>query len=160
MNRMELIRKVASNLRDKGVRKPVYASKKVFHISDDEGNKKDFEMHVTDKKLMFTIADIEQIFDEIIDCIVQSIMDGDPVTIRSFGSFGLKYYKPRMSKDPTFKKDIKIGGGFYPRFTPLKDLKLAARLFSKMQADKGVDLDSLRTEDIGIGDDDGSGNID
>ena len=42
MNRSEFARKIAKNLRENNLKKPVRAPKQVFHISDDEGNVKDF----------------------------------------------------------------------------------------------------------------------
>ena len=58
MNRNEFVRRVTSVMRENDIRKPVSSPKQVFHISDDEGNSKDFVVRKTDKKVIFTIDDV------------------------------------------------------------------------------------------------------
>ena len=56
MNRKEFARRVATLMREKDIRKPVSIPKQVFHISDDEGNSRDFVVRKTDKSVQFTIC--------------------------------------------------------------------------------------------------------
>ena len=44
MNRMEFVRRVAQEMRENNMRKPISTPKHVFHISDDEGNSKDLSL--------------------------------------------------------------------------------------------------------------------
>lgn len=59
MNRKELVRRIANVMRENNIRKPVSSQKQVFHISDDEGNTKDFVVKKTDKGVLFTYDDVE-----------------------------------------------------------------------------------------------------
>ena len=49
MNKTELIQRVASVMRENNIRKPVSSQKKVFHISDDDGNVSDFVIKKSNK---------------------------------------------------------------------------------------------------------------
>lgn len=49
MNRRDFIKKVACQLRDNNIRKPVSMPKQIFHISDDAGNSRDFIVRATEK---------------------------------------------------------------------------------------------------------------
>ena len=60
MNKKELISKTADILRERGIRKPVKVPRQVFHITDDEGNQKDFIVRKTDKTVMYNIEEMEK----------------------------------------------------------------------------------------------------
>ena len=49
MNKIDFIKCVSDVLRTNDIKKPVSIPKQVFHISDDEGNSKDFTVKKTDK---------------------------------------------------------------------------------------------------------------
>ena len=65
MNRKELVRRIANVMRENNIRKPVSSQKQVFHISDDEGNTKDFVVKKTDKGVLFTYDDVEAMMDTL-----------------------------------------------------------------------------------------------
>ncbi|MBP5462526.1 MAG: HU family DNA-binding protein [Lachnospiraceae bacterium] len=100
MNRREFVRRIANVMRENNIRKPVSSPKQVFHISDDEGNKKDFVVKKTDKSVLFTVDDVEAVVDACLYVIEESLKRGVPVCIRGVGSLGLKYRKPRATKRP------------------------------------------------------------
>ena len=86
MNRKELVRRIAAVMKDNGIRKPISSPKQVFHISDDEGNTKDFVVKKTDKSVLFTIDDVESMVDAFICVIEDALKHGDSVSIRGFGT--------------------------------------------------------------------------
>lgn len=148
MNKAELIKNIAGILKDNGTRKPVYTPKKVFHISDDEGNSKDFIMHVTGKTVAYTSEDVENILNAFTEAVSEALKRGDTVSVRSFGTFCLRYHKGRTVKIPGTDNTMSIPSEYYPRFTPAKDLKMSARLYGQMLEARDYD-DSETFEDLG-----------
>lgn len=129
MNKKELTRKAAGALRKVSARKTVSFPRQVFHISDDDGNKKDFVVKKSDKEVLYTVDDVEVILDALIYTIKESLKVGDPVTIHGFGTFGLRYRKPRKTKKIGTDNDITIDGRFVPKFSFGNDLRMCARIY-------------------------------
>ena len=129
MNKKELSRRIAAALRDQDIRKSVSAPKKVFHISDDEGNQKDFILKTTEKRVLFTVDDVEAIIDTCIEVIIDALKHGDPVTIRGFGTLGLKYRKGRTLKHVETGEEVEASSRFLPKFSFGSDLRMAAKLY-------------------------------
>ena len=98
MTKIGLVRRVAEVMRLNNIRKPVIFPKKKLHISDDDGNKKDFFVKSTEKDVMYTVDDIEKIIDATIEVIKEQLKKGEPVAVHGFGTFGLKYRKARATK--------------------------------------------------------------
>lgn len=129
MNKKELTRKAAEVLRTNSARKIVPIPRHTFHISDDDGNKKDFVVKKADKKVLYTIDDVELILDALIFSIEESLKAGDPVTIHGFGTFGLRYWQPRQGKHIGTDDAVTIDGRFVPKFTFGNDLKRCAKIY-------------------------------
>ena len=146
MNCKELVRKVASVMRENDIRKPVSFPKHVFHISDDEGNSKDFSVKKTNKDVLFTVEDIEAVINTFIYVIKESLKEGEPVSIRDFGTFGLSYHKPRRTKHPSTGEPVEIDAHYVPKFSYSKDLRMCAKVFELSLVDK---LNALNLPPIG-----------
>lgn len=129
MNRKELVRRVASVMRENNVRKPVSSPKQVFHISDDDGNTKDFVIRKTDKSVLFTADDVEAIVDACLFVIEDAMKRGEPVSIRGFGTLGLKYRKPRATKKLGTDEWVDIDARYIPKFTFGNDLRMCAKVY-------------------------------
>lgn len=151
MNKKEFVRKVAETLRDNNIRKPISSPKHVFHISDDYGNSKDFAVKQSDKSILFTVADIENIVDACLLVVSDSLEKGDSLSIRGFGTLGLRYRKGRKMKD-TNGEWIECPPGFMPKFTCGNDLKRSAKLYEIATQDKLAASRLLRS----AGDSDGA----
>ncbi|MCD8208997.1 MAG: HU family DNA-binding protein, partial [Bacteroidales bacterium] len=93
MNKRDLIREINNVLRENGVKKPISIPKHVFHISDDDGNSRDFSVKTREKTAVYTIDDVENILDACICVIEDALKRGEEVSIYSFGTLGLKYRK-------------------------------------------------------------------
>jgi len=129
MNKIELVRRVASEMRESNIRKPISVPKQVFHISDDEGNSKDFILRRVDKKVLYTVDDVEAIVDTCIAVIEDALAHGEPVSLRGFGTFALKYRKARATNSLDTGERIDIDARYVPKFSFGHRLKMCAKLF-------------------------------
>lgn len=136
MNKGELIKNVVDVLRENNIKKPISVPKQVFHISDDEGNKKDFRIKQTHKTAIYTKEDVTRIIDACMYIIGESLKKGDPVSITGFGSLGLKYRKPRTAKDFNTGEEISIEGHYLPKFNSGKDLRMCAKVYELSLKDR------------------------
>jgi len=136
MNRKELVRRTATVMRENNIRKPISSRKQVLHISDDEGNSKDFVVKKTDKGVIFTNDDIENVVDALLAVIMDSIKKGESVSIRGFGTLMLNYRKARTGKHPVTGEETEIPGHYTTKFESGTDLKRSAKLYELSLADK------------------------
>lgn len=130
------MRNAAEVLRKNGARKTVTIPKQVLHISDDSGTNRNFVVKRADKEVLYTIHDVEIILDALICVIREALKTGDPVSIQGFGTFGLKYRKPRQSRQVNTNDTITVDGRFVPKFTFGNDLRLCAKIYEMSFADR------------------------
>ena len=129
MNQKELVRRVASVMRENNIRKPVSSPKQVFHISDDEGNTKDFVIRKTNKNVIYTIDDVSSILDACVYVICEALKKGESVTMRGFGTLGLKYRKARATKRPGTEEWVDVAARYIPKFTFGNNLRMCAKVY-------------------------------
>ncbi len=146
MNRKELVKRVVNTLRDKNIKKPVCVQKQVLHISDDDGNTKDFIIKKNDTGVAFTADDVDTIIDACIYIIQEALKHGDNVSIRGFGSFGVHHRKARTTKHPKTKEPIDIRAHYIPKFTAGNDLKMCAKIYELSITENLCELPSFDTE--------------
>lgn len=152
MNKRQLVSRVAEVMRLNNIRKQVLVPKKVLHISDDDGNHKDFIVKSADKNVLFSVDDVENILDAIIQVVEESLKAGEPVTIQGFGTLGLKYRKARATKQVGTDEWIDVAARYVPKFSFGNDLRMAAKLYE-------LSLDDLKLNEplpiFSDGDEDG-----
>lgn len=129
MNRRDFTRLVSEVLRDSNTRKPISIPKQVFHISDNEGNSKDFTVKKVDKYVSYTANDISAIMDACLYVVQESLKRGEPISIHGFGTFSLRYRKPRATKSIINNEDIVIEGRYVPKFSFGNDLRMCAKVY-------------------------------
>lgn len=139
MNRKEFVRRIASFMRENDVRKPVSMPKQVFHISDDEGNKKDFVLKKIDKTVLFTVDDIESMVDACLQVIRDAMMHGESITFRGIGTLGLRYRAPRKLKHVETGEEVVAEARYLPKFSFGNDLRMWAKMYELSLADQGID---------------------
>ena len=139
MNKRQLASRTAEVMRKNNIRKSVLVPKKVFHISDDEGNTKNFVVKSADKNVLFSVDDVETILDTALQVIAESLKTGEPVTIQGFGSFGLKYRKARATKQVGTDKWIDVAARYVPKFSFGNNLRMAAKLYELSLEDLKLD---------------------
>lgn len=151
MVRKELIRRMAEVMRENEVRKPISIPKQVFHISDDEGNHKDFTVKKIDKTVLYTADDVEAVLDALEYVIHEAIRAGEEISIRGFGTLGLRYRKPRIQRNVMDGQPVEVEGRFVPHFICGNDLKRCAQVYEQSISDRMIN------EPLPIFRDDGDG---
>lgn len=140
MNRKELVRRVSNALRDNNIRKPVCVQKQVLHISDDDGNTKDFVIKKNDTSVAFTADDIDAVIDACIYVIQDALKHGDNVSVRGFGSLYLHHRKARTTKHPTTGEVVDVDARYVPKFVSGNDLKMCAKIYELSMEEKPHEL--------------------
>lgn len=138
MHKRELVSRVASVMRENNMRKPVSLPKQVLHISDDEGNIKDFVVKKADKNVLYTVGDVEAVVDACVAVIEEALRNGESVSLKGFGTLGLQYRKPRATKIPLTDEWVKVEGRYIPKFSFGNDLRKCANLFEMSLKDRDI----------------------
>jgi integration host factor subunit beta len=68
-------------------------------------------------------ADIEQSLNSIIEHISDTLVSGNRVEIRGFGTFSVKHRNQRIGRNPKTGKSIQIDKKYHPYFRSSKLLK-------------------------------------
>lgn len=136
MKRKEVVQAAAALLRENNIRKPVSIPKQVFHISDDEGNRKDFTVKKIDKKVLYTATDVEAILDACTHVIQEALKRGEEVRLHGFGILCLRYRNPTTVKNVLDGARIEMDGHYVPKFISGNDLKRCAQLYEQSLQDK------------------------
>lgn len=136
MNKKDFIRCVSDLLRTNDIKKPVSIPKQVFHISDNEGNSKDFTIKKTDKSVLYTRDDVAAIVDACLYVIQELLKRGEPISFHGFGTLGLNYRKPRATKCVGTEEDVVIKGRYVPKFSFGNDLRMCAKIYELSLNDK------------------------
>ena len=136
MNRKDFTKRVTSVLRENNVRKPISTPKHVFHISDDEGNTKDFVIKQTEKNVIYTYNDVDAVLEAVFEVIKDALSRGEEISVRGFGTFGLKYRKARHTKNMYTNERLDIAARYVPRFSFGDQLRMCAKLYELSLGDK------------------------
>lgn len=135
MTKKDLIGRVVSVLQSNGVSKKISTPKQVFHISDDEGNHKDFVVRKTDKEVFFNANDVAFIIDACLSVVEDAIKHGEEVTLHGFGTLGLYHRAARKTKKVGTDEWIDIDARYVPKFVSGNNLKIAAKLYEMSLSD-------------------------
>lgn len=129
MTKKDLTSRVVSVLQSNGVTKKVSTPKQVFHISDDEGNKKDFIVRKTDKDVSFNMSDVSYIIDACLLVIEDAIKHGEEVSLHGFGTLGLHHRAARKTKKVGTDEWVDVEARYVPKFVSGNNLKIAAKIY-------------------------------
>lgn len=140
VNRKELVRRVASALREKDIRKEVSVPKHTFYISDENGTSKAFHIKESKRDALFVVDDVEVILQTTLDVIESLIKNGGELSIAGFGVLGLKYRKPRSTKHVGNGKPIEIPGQYVPHFKFGARLKKCANIYYSALEERGLTI--------------------
>ena len=86
-------------------------------------NKKDLIEIIAKEQDQLPYRDIELSVKTIIKSMVDSLRKGERIEIRGFGSFSLRYRKPRVGRNPKSGQSVNIEERYVPHFKPGKNLK-------------------------------------
>lgn len=129
MNQKELSRNVVNILRSDGYRKRVTFPKHTFHISDSDGNHKDFSVRKSDKQVMLAYEDVYSVIDAFVEAVKDCIKSGDSIKLKGLGTLGVGFRKERKTRDFQTDEWIIIPGHYVPKFSPAADLKSCVKLY-------------------------------
>lgn len=129
MNRKEFVRRITAVMRENDIKKPVSFPKQVLHISDDEGNTKDFIVKKSDKNIAYTIDDIEAMMDACLYVTEEALKHGEHISIHGFGTLALHHRKARTTKHPDTGELVDVEARYVPKFTFGNDLRLCAKIY-------------------------------
>lgn len=135
MNRREFTSRVAALLKEDGARKRMIAPKHTFHISDDDGNKKDFVVRKSMKGILYNRDDVDAIIDACIKIIQEALMHGEPVEFRGFAKLGVHYHKLGNRTNPGTGEKLTIPGRYLPKFTALVEMKKYTAIYQRSLED-------------------------
>ena len=91
-------------------------------------NKKDLIEIIAKEQDQLPYRDIELSVKTIIKSMVNSLRKGERIEIRGFGSFSLRYRKPRVGRNPKSGQSVNIEERYVPHFKPGKNLKERVKL--------------------------------
>ena len=117
MNRRELISRIANVMRKEDLKKTISMPKQIFHISDDEGNQKDFIVKKSDKRVLYTADDIDAVIGACMTAVEEALMNGESISIKGFGTLGLKYRAQRATKRPGTDEWVDVEARYIPKFS-------------------------------------------
>ena len=86
-------------------------------------NKKDLIEIIAKEQDQLPYKDIELSVKTIISSMIKSLKKGERIEIRGFGSFSLRYRKPRIGRNPKSGQSVNIEERYVPHFKPGKSLK-------------------------------------
>ena len=136
MIKKDIVSVATSILRDRDIRKPVSVKKHTFTITDDDGNKADFEIKQQDKNVIYTSEDVSVILDAILEAIEEGLRHGEQVGVRGFGFWKLHYRKARHTKDPFYGNEVDVDARYVPKFIFGNRLRMAAKSYGLMLEDE------------------------
>lgn len=116
-------------MRANGIRKSVTVPKQVLHISDDEGNHRDFTVKRSDKNVLYTIPDIEAVLDALLSVVWDALAHGEHVTIHGYGTLSLRHRPARKLKHVATGEETTEPERYLPKFTSGSEFKLAAKVY-------------------------------
>lgn len=67
--------------------------------------------------------DVELAVKTILDTMTNALAADDRIEIRGFGSFTLRYRKPRMGRNPKTGESVELSSRHVPHFKPGKELR-------------------------------------
>lgn len=148
MTYSELTRRVAAELRERDVRKPVILPRYTLHVSDDEGNRKDFFIKKTDKSVLFTKDDVKGVLDACMEIIKEAVRAGEGIAVPGFGKLELKYRKPRRAANPLTGELIDVAGRYVPKVTFGSEMRLSARIYELSLGSRIKDETAVAPDDF------------
>ncbi len=71
----------------------------------------------------FVTKDVEAVVKMILDAMAKSLIQGQRIEIRGFGSFDLNYRPPRIGRNPKSGKLVKVPAKYVPHFKAGRELR-------------------------------------
>jgi len=85
--------------------------------------KSELIMQLTDRHPQLVAKDAEYAVKMILDAMTQSLLEGNRIEIRGFGSFDLIYRPPRLGRNPKSGDKVQVPAKYVPHFKAGKELR-------------------------------------
>ena len=85
--------------------------------------KTDLIRRLSQKQRHLTHNDIHQAINGLIKMMSNALATGEGIEVREFGSFGLRYRRPRAARNPATRETTNISSKYVPYFKPGKELR-------------------------------------
>jgi integration host factor subunit beta len=79
--------------------------------------------YIAEKQGHLPYKDVEFAVKGLIELMCQSLVTGERIEIRGFGSFSLHHRPPRMGRNPKTGEPVALPAKFVPHFKPGKELR-------------------------------------
>ena len=86
-------------------------------------NRKELIEKISKNQDQLPQRDIELSVKTIINCMTRALSAGERIEIRGFGSFSLRYRRPRIGRNPKSGIKVQLNERYLPHFKPGKNLK-------------------------------------
>ena len=80
--------------------------------------KSDFIERLMAGQIHLSARDIVTSVNAVLEHMSNSLVDGDRIEIRGFGSIGLRYRAPRIGRNPKTGESVSVPGKYVPHFKP------------------------------------------
>lgn len=78
---------------------------------------------LAEKQPQLSFKETENLVKEIFDQMALTLEKGGRIEIRGFGSFSVRYRKPRLARNPKTGEKLRKEGKFAPYFRPGKEMR-------------------------------------
>ena len=78
---------------------------------------------ITDCQQDIQVRDVELAIKVLVEHMAATVMAGDRIEVRGFGSFELHYRPPRRARNPKTGEQVALEGKYAVHFKPGKDLR-------------------------------------
>lgn len=129
MNKKELSARAADFLRENDIRKPVKIKKHAFVVTDEDGNSANFYVKRQDKRVLYTVEDVQNILEACIEMIREAVQRGESVFLKDFGTLSVHMRAERMLKRPDNGEMCVVPAHYVPKFSFAKAYKMAAKVY-------------------------------
>ena len=140
MNKKELVAAVSDALRQNDIKKQIKTKSEIFRVIQDEtGDEAVFTIDRKDRRVMYSLDDIQNILDMTIDVIVDTIRRGESINVRGLGTLTTVRVAARRTKEPEADIWHDIPAMTRPKFRPGFQLAAAARASGLQEDELGAE---------------------
>jgi len=75
------------------------------------------------KQTQLSVKDVELAVKTILDLMSDTLVQGQRIEVRGFGSFSLHYRSPRVGRNPKTGDSVDLDAKYVPHFKPGKELR-------------------------------------
>lgn len=144
MFKKEFIAKVRDNLKEQGVKREIKFPSHYVSIYNVDGSVKHMKFNGEVREANYSLNDVQNILNMVLDTIVDAIRDGEEVSLVGFGKFYSKEHKARRSIDPRNTSEwYDIPAYRVPKFQYGTNLKLAAKACELVQKDEAAAIELM-----------------